>query len=146
MLKQSSEFIVETDCIPSRMGLASRICCSIHECLPLIAAKYCKINLVLSVLPAPDSPLEPKENTIKLRITQSIEPSFFLLLDWIRLDFHGILVGLGLNGLSLDFGSNWIQLNPSILIGLRNRLDWVDFGWILDRVELGGVWRNWTGF
>lgn len=43
--------------VPSKMGLASRICCSIHECLPLMAARYCKISLVLSVLPAPDSPL-----------------------------------------------------------------------------------------
>lgn len=40
----------------SKMGFASRICCSIHECLPLIAARYCRINFVLSVFPAPDSP------------------------------------------------------------------------------------------
>ena len=40
----------------SRMGLASRICCSIQECFPEMAARYCKINLVLSVFPAPDSP------------------------------------------------------------------------------------------
>ncbi len=43
--------------LPSKIGFASSICCSIHECLPLIAAKYCKINLVLSVFPAPLSPL-----------------------------------------------------------------------------------------
>lgn len=42
----------------SKMGLASKICCSIQECCPLVEAKYCKISLVLSVLPAPDSPLE----------------------------------------------------------------------------------------
>ena len=42
---------------PSIMGLASSICCSIHECCPLTAARYCKMSLVLSVLPAPDSPL-----------------------------------------------------------------------------------------
>lgn len=40
----------------SRMGFASKICCSIHECLPLMAARYCNISFVLSVLPAPDSP------------------------------------------------------------------------------------------
>ena len=40
----------------SKIGLASKICCSIQECFPLIAAKYCKMSFVLSVLPAPDSP------------------------------------------------------------------------------------------
>jgi len=40
------------------IGFASRICCSIGECWPLTAARYCNINLVLSVLPAPDSPLQ----------------------------------------------------------------------------------------
>ena len=43
--------------IPSRIGFASRICCSIQECFPDIAAKYCRISLVDSVFPAPDSPL-----------------------------------------------------------------------------------------
>ena len=42
---------------PSRIGFASKICCSIQECFPLIAAKYCKMSFVLSVFPAPDSPL-----------------------------------------------------------------------------------------
>ena len=42
---------------PSKMGFVSRICCSIQECFPLIAARYCNSNLVFSVLPAPDSPL-----------------------------------------------------------------------------------------
>uniref|UniRef100_A0A6B0U5G8 Putative secreted protein n=1 Tax=Ixodes ricinus TaxID=34613 RepID=A0A6B0U5G8_IXORI len=41
----------------SKIGLASRICCSIQECCPLMAAKYCRISFVLSVLPAPLSPL-----------------------------------------------------------------------------------------
>ena len=50
--------------LPSRMGLASKICCSIQECLPLIAAKYCKISFVLSVLPAPLSPLRHKHSWI----------------------------------------------------------------------------------
>ena len=39
------------------IGFASRICCSIHECWPLTAARNCSISFVLSVLPAPDSPL-----------------------------------------------------------------------------------------
>lgn len=43
--------------LPSRMGVASSTCCSIHECCPLTAARNCKISLVLSVFPAPDSPL-----------------------------------------------------------------------------------------
>lgn len=45
--------------LPSIIGLASRICCSILEFFfaPLIAAKHCKICFVDSVLPAPDSPL-----------------------------------------------------------------------------------------
>lgn len=43
---------------PSIIGLASKICCSIHECWPDTAAKYCSTNFVLSVFPAPDSPLK----------------------------------------------------------------------------------------
>jgi len=58
-------FIIYTDSlyyssfvhIPSRMGFASRICCSIQECFPLVAAKYCRMSFVLSVFPAPLSPL-----------------------------------------------------------------------------------------
>lgn len=50
--------------LPSKMGFASKICCSIQECLPLIAAKYCKISFVLSVLPAPLSPLRHKHSWI----------------------------------------------------------------------------------
>lgn len=42
---------------PSKMGFASSTCCSIQECCPLIAARNCRISLVLSVFPAPDSPL-----------------------------------------------------------------------------------------
>lgn len=33
----------------SKIGFASKICCSIHECFPLMAAKYCNINFVLSL-------------------------------------------------------------------------------------------------
>lgn len=43
---------------PSRMGLASRTCCSIHECWPLTVARNCRMSLVVSVFPAPDSPLQ----------------------------------------------------------------------------------------
>lgn len=46
------------DCIPSRMGLASRICCSIHERWLLMVARNCRMSLVVSVFPAPDSPLQ----------------------------------------------------------------------------------------
>lgn len=45
---------------PSMIGLAWMICCSIHECWPLVAAKKFKISLVLSVFPAPLSPLQHK--------------------------------------------------------------------------------------
>ena len=51
-------------CLPSIIGLASKICCSIHECCPLMAAKNWSINLVLSVLPAPDSPLKYKHRIV----------------------------------------------------------------------------------
>lgn len=44
--------------LPSRMGVASSTCCSIHECCPLMAARNCRISFVLSVFPAPDSPLQ----------------------------------------------------------------------------------------
>lgn len=47
-----------SDSLPSRMGLASRTCCSIHECWPLLVARNCRMSLVVSVLPAPDSPLQ----------------------------------------------------------------------------------------
>lgn len=43
--------------VPSRTGLASRICCSIQECCPLTAARNWRMSLVDSVLPAPLSPL-----------------------------------------------------------------------------------------
>lgn len=51
------EFVLSRDS-PSSIGFASKICCSIHECFPLIAARYCRINFVLSVFPAPLSPLK----------------------------------------------------------------------------------------
>lgn len=38
--------------------MASSTCCSIHECCPLMAARNCRISFVLSVFPAPDSPLQ----------------------------------------------------------------------------------------
>ena len=43
---------------PSKTGLASKICCSIHECCPLTAARNWRMSLVDSVLPAPLSPLQ----------------------------------------------------------------------------------------
>ncbi|TNN61984.1 hypothetical protein EYF80_027819 [Liparis tanakae] len=50
------------------MGVASRTCCSIQECCPLMAARNCRISLVLSVLPAPDSPLSRGEEHPELNI------------------------------------------------------------------------------
>ena len=44
--------------LPSKMGVASSTCCSIQECCPLMAARNCRISFVLSVFPAPDSPLQ----------------------------------------------------------------------------------------
>ena len=41
----------------SRIGLLARIRSSICEWVPLMVAKYCKMILVDSVFPAPDSPL-----------------------------------------------------------------------------------------
>ena len=49
--------IKKNDDLPSRIGLASRICCSIHECCPLVAARNWRINFVDSVFPLPLSPL-----------------------------------------------------------------------------------------
>lgn len=50
--------------LPSSTGFACRICCSIHECWPLTAVRNCRISFVLSVFPAPDSPLVQK-TTVK---------------------------------------------------------------------------------
>lgn len=50
----------DVQCLPSRTGLACMICCSIQECCPLTAARNWRISLVLSVFPAPDSPLTHK--------------------------------------------------------------------------------------
>ncbi len=44
--------------LPSRTGLACMICCSTQECCPLTAARNWRVSLVLSVFPAPDSPLK----------------------------------------------------------------------------------------
>ena len=41
----------------SRIGLARSTCCSTPLVEPATSARYCKINFVASVLPAPDSPL-----------------------------------------------------------------------------------------
>lgn len=54
--------------LPSKMGLASSTCCSIQECCPLMAAKNCRISLVLSVFPAPDSPLTGKRTDKSVNI------------------------------------------------------------------------------
>ena len=40
----------------SRIVLASMICCSTQSWLVVTAVRYCRISLVDSVLPAPDSP------------------------------------------------------------------------------------------
>ena len=60
------------DCLPSRMGLASRTCCSIHECWPLMVARNCRMSLVVSVFPAPDSPLQRG-----VQVCQSMKQLFF---------------------------------------------------------------------
>lgn len=58
-LQQNKSLLSEAS--PSRMGFASRTCCSIQECWPLIAARNCRISFVLSVFPAPDSPLQRQQ-------------------------------------------------------------------------------------
>lgn len=66
------------DVVPSSIGLDCRICSSIcwWESSPLTAAKYCRISFVLSVFPAPDSPLRKSEKKmnqeVKIRNTNSI--------------------------------------------------------------------------
>ena len=62
--------------LPSRMGFVCRILSSISECLPLMAARYCRMSLVLSVLPAPDSPLMTTHWFCLIRRNQ---PSLYLL-------------------------------------------------------------------
>ena len=59
--------------LPSMMGLASRICCSIQECWPDTAARNWRISLVLSVLPAPDSPLGRGKGRVGTLKTDYIE-------------------------------------------------------------------------
>lgn len=53
---------------PSKMGFASRTCCSIQECWPLIAARNCRISFVLSVFPAPDSPLQRQQESRSVKV------------------------------------------------------------------------------
>lgn len=65
------------DCLPSRMGLASRTCCSIHECWPLMVARNCRMSLVVSVFPAPDSPLQRG-----VQVRQSMKQLFFNI-SWL---------------------------------------------------------------
>ncbi len=57
--------------LPSKIGLASKICCSIQERCPLTAARNCSMSLVLSVFPAPDSPLTNTTHTDTLRTHQT---------------------------------------------------------------------------
>ena len=69
---------------PSKIGLVSNICCSIQECFPLIAARYCNSSLVFSVFPAPDSPLttmhwfclEKIVANVKVRLGIQLQGSF----------------------------------------------------------------------
>jgi hypothetical protein len=45
------------------MGEVSRIICSTSLCAFVIAARYCKTSLTVSVLPEPESPLKIEFNT-----------------------------------------------------------------------------------
>lgn len=98
--------------LPSRMGVASRTCCSIQECCPLMAARNCRINFVLSVFPAPDSPLQnsPRERQDPSQSAlptspQGFSPNYFLhqappsiSIQWAEnMDLPG-LVGEGAKG------------------------------------------------
>lgn len=69
--------------LPSSIGFASRTCCSIQECWPLMAARNWRISLVLSVFPAPDSPLSNQNNSKKmwscLRKTNDFKRLFIIL-------------------------------------------------------------------
>lgn len=60
IIKRFFDFDLVVELVPSRIGFASRICCLIQERCPLTAARNCSISLVLSVFPAPDSPLVSK--------------------------------------------------------------------------------------
>ena len=60
---------VQNTTLPSSTGFDSRICCSIQECCPLTAAKNWRISFVLSVFPAPDSPLKTTKLHKKVEIT-----------------------------------------------------------------------------
>lgn len=67
---------------PSKTGLASRICCSIHECCPLTAARNWRMSLVDSVLPAPLSPLQHNQlKALTYRGNFKSNSSFRLHLD-----------------------------------------------------------------
>lgn len=67
--------------LPSKIGFASRICCSIQECWPLTAARNCSMSLVFSVFPAPDSPLKTKIRHQRQDVSNVVRTSSF----WIPL-------------------------------------------------------------
>lgn len=68
--------------LPSRMGVASSTCCSIHECCPLTAARNCRISFVLSVLPAPDSPLQRVAGQASVLAVPLAAVSHYRLMVW----------------------------------------------------------------
>ncbi len=106
-------------CIPSRIGFASRICCSIQLCWPLTAARNCSMSLVLSVLPAPDSPLEsnselltcsifdywtvlktrqsPYDNTLVMLVPQHVMISIVADRKYVRWKFANFFVAILFN-------------------------------------------------
>lgn len=79
---------------PSKMGFASRTCCSIQECWPLIAARNCRISFVLSVFPAPDSPLQRQQEwrSVKAMLHPCQCPSLCLQRDFC-LCVSSVIVG-----------------------------------------------------
>lgn len=76
-------FSLSLSLLPSSIGFASSTCCSIQECWPLMAARNWRISLVLSVFPAPDSPLSNQNNSEKmwscLRKTNDFKRLFIIL-------------------------------------------------------------------
>lgn len=75
--------------LPSIMGLASIICCSMLEffLIPLIAARHCRICFVDSVLPAPDSPL----NSFTWKPIPSLRRTIYLMMiHWLHLAFWSV--------------------------------------------------------
>ena len=68
---------------PSRMGVASRTCCSIQECCPLMAARNWRISLVLSVFPAPDSPLSQQIISHVMRIPIKTYAAIICMMTYV---------------------------------------------------------------